>query len=116
MRVAGELRRVIGTVSMDAFAVELDRELPVGTPVTLLGHGVQAEAHARAAGTIGYEIVTGIRSSPDRTRRFVVDALIPPGGIVREHGDRLHRQRHELRPLQGGRRGRGRRAFRVSNS
>ncbi|MGZ8783667.1 MAG: alanine racemase, partial [Gaiellaceae bacterium] len=33
VRVAGELRRVVGTVSMDAFAVELDRQLPVGTPV-----------------------------------------------------------------------------------
>ena len=28
--VAGERRRVVGTVSMDAFAVELDRELPAG--------------------------------------------------------------------------------------
>jgi len=74
VRVAGEPRRVVGTVSMDAFAVELDRELPVGAPVVLLGHGVQAEAHARTAGTIGYEIVTGIRSSPDRTRRSVVDS------------------------------------------
>jgi alanine racemase len=73
VRVAGELRRVVGTISMDAFAVELDRELPVGAPVTLLGHGVQAEAHARVAGTIGYEIVTGIRSAPERTRRSVVD-------------------------------------------
>ena len=73
VRVAGELRRVIGTISMDALAVELDRELPVGAPVTLLGHGVRAEAHARTAGTIGYEIVTGIRSSPERTRRSVID-------------------------------------------
>jgi alanine racemase len=74
VRVAGEPRRAIGTVSMDAFAVELDRELPVGTPVTLLGHGVLAEAHARVAGTIGYEIVTGIRSPPERARRTVVDS------------------------------------------
>ncbi len=74
VRVAGELRRVVGTISMDAFAVELDRELPVGTPVTLLGHGVQAEAHARIAETIGYEIVTGIRSTPDRARRTAIDA------------------------------------------
>jgi len=73
VRVAGELRRVVGTISMDAFAVELDRELPVGAPVTLLGHGVRAEAHARVAETIGYEIVTGIRSSADRTRRSVID-------------------------------------------
>ena len=73
VRVAGELRTVVGTISMDAFAVELDRELPVGTPVTLLGHGVRAEAHAHTAGTIGYEIATGIRSSPERARRSTVD-------------------------------------------
>jgi alanine racemase len=59
---------------MDAFAVELDRELPAGTPVTLLGHGVRAEDHARVAGTIGYEIVTGIRSASERARRTVVDS------------------------------------------
>jgi alanine racemase len=73
VRVAGELRPVVGTISMDAFAVTLERKLPVGTPVTLLGHGVSAEAHARIAGTIGYEIATGIRSSPDRARRSVID-------------------------------------------
>jgi alanine racemase len=74
VRVAGELRRVVGTISMDALAVELDRELPVGTPVTLLGHGVLAEAHARVADTIAYELVTGIRASPERARRSVVDS------------------------------------------
>ena len=74
VRVAGEPRRVVGTISMDALAVELARELPPGTPVTLLGHGVLAEAHARVGGTIGYEIVTGIRSGPERARRSVVDS------------------------------------------
>ena len=74
VRVGGEPARVVGTVSMDAFAVVLERELPVGTPVTLLGHGVLAEAHARVAETIGYEIVTGIRSTPERTRRTVLDS------------------------------------------
>ncbi len=73
VRVAGEPRRVVGTVSMDSFAVELDRELPEGTPVVLLGHGVSAEAHARVAGTINYELVTGVRSDPRRARRTVVD-------------------------------------------
>src|SRR5215218_7082809 len=73
VRVGGEMRPVVGTISMDALAVTLDRELPVGTPVILLGHGVAAEAHARVADTIGYEIVTGIRSAPERTRRSVVD-------------------------------------------
>ena len=74
VRVGGELRRVVGTVSMDAIAVELDRELPPGTPVVLLGRGVLAEDHARVAGTITYELVCGINSDPSRARRVVVDA------------------------------------------
>ena len=72
VRVAGELRRVVGTVSMDAFAVELDRPLPVGTPVTILGHGVLAERHARVAGTINYELLSRIATGPARARRTVV--------------------------------------------
>jgi alanine racemase len=71
VRVAGELRRVVGTVSMDAFAVELEQAHPVGTPVTILGHGVLAEEHARVAGTINYELVCGVNSSPSRARRVV---------------------------------------------
>ena len=74
VRVAGEPRRVVGTVSMDALAVELDRELPVGTPVTLVGHGVLLEDHARVADTINYELATGINSSSARARRVVLDA------------------------------------------
>ena len=74
IRVAGEPRPVVGTISMDALAVELGRELPVGTPVTLLGHGVLAEDHARVAGTINYELVCGINSDPARARRVVVDS------------------------------------------
>jgi alanine racemase len=73
VRVAGELRRVVGTVSMDSFAVELDRELPVGSPVVLVGHGILLESHARVAGTITYELATGIESGPGRARRTVVD-------------------------------------------
>ena len=72
--VEGERRRVVGTVSMDAIAVELDRELPVDTPVTLIGDGVLAEDHARIADTINYEIVCGIEASPTRARRTVIDA------------------------------------------
>src|SRR5262245_18409288 len=72
VRVAGGARQVVGTVSMDAIAVQLDRELPVGTPVVLLGRGVLAERHARVAGTIPYEIVTGINSDPTRARRVVI--------------------------------------------
>ena len=69
--VDGEPRPVVGTVSMDAFAVELAGELPHGTPVVLIGDGILVESHARVAGTIGYEIVTGLDSSPRRARRLV---------------------------------------------
>jgi len=72
--VDGERRRVVGTVSMDSFAVELERELPVGTSVTLIGDGIRAEAHAEVLGTINYEVVTGIESDPRRARRVVLDA------------------------------------------
>jgi alanine racemase len=71
--VDGEPRRAIGTVSMDAVAVELDRELPVGTPVTIVGDGLLIERHAEVAGTIGYEIACGINSDPARGRRVLVD-------------------------------------------
>ena len=65
---------VVGTISMDSFAVLLPGELPAGTPVTLIGDGVSAESHATVAGTINYEIVTGIESNPGRASREVVDA------------------------------------------
>ena len=70
--VAGHRRRVVGTVSMDAVAVQLDAELPVGTPVTLVGDGVLVEEHARVAGTIGYELVCGLNAAPERAERVVV--------------------------------------------
>jgi alanine racemase len=68
--VDGERRRVVGRVSMDAFAVQLPGELPVGTPVTLLGDGLLIEEHARAAGTINYELACGIGivARPERTQ------------------------------------------------
>ena len=74
VRVAGEPRRVVGAVSMDAIAVELAGELPVGTPVVVVGHGLLLEEHARVAGTITYELACGINASPMRARRTVLDA------------------------------------------
>jgi alanine racemase len=74
VRVSGEPRRVVGVVSMDAFAVELEGEEPAGAPVTILGHGVLAENHARIADTINYELTCGIDADPRRARRVVVDA------------------------------------------
>ena len=74
--VDGERRRVVGTISMDSFAVQLDRELPAGSPVVLLGDGLLAEEHARVAGTINYELVCGIGagSTAGRAHRKVADA------------------------------------------
>jgi alanine racemase len=74
VHVSGEPRRVVGTISMDAFAVELDGEEPVGAPVTIFGQGVLAEAHARVAGTINYELVCGVNADPRRARKVVIDA------------------------------------------
>jgi alanine racemase len=69
--VEAQRRRVVGAVSMDATAVELDAELPVGTPVTIVGPGLPLEEHARVAGTITYELACGINSAPTRAQRVV---------------------------------------------
>ena len=69
--VAGSRRRVVGAISMDAFAVELGDE-PVGAPVTLLGDGVTAEEHAHVLGTINYELTCGVVSAMGRAERTVV--------------------------------------------
>jgi alanine racemase len=74
VRIGGERCRVIGAVSMDATAVELDRQLSPGTPVTIVGPGLPLEEHARVAGTLTYELACGINSSATRSRRVVVDA------------------------------------------
>jgi alanine racemase len=74
VRVGGERRRVVGAVSMDATAVELGGPVAPGTPVTIVGHGVPLEEHARVAGTLTYELACGIDSSPTRARRVVIDA------------------------------------------
>jgi alanine racemase len=69
--VDGVRRPVVGTVSMDSFAVALDGPAEPGTPVTLIGDGLLAEEHAAVAGTITYELACGIGRSPERSRRVV---------------------------------------------
>ena len=94
--VQGERRRVVGTISMDALAVVLEAPVPHGTPVTLLGDGILMEEHARVAGTIAYEIATGLehalgprpagRKSMDERLREILgdeDAWVV-GGAVRD--------------------------------
>lgn len=70
--VGGARRRILGRVSMDAFAVELPAG-EVGAPVTLIGDGLLAEEHARHLKTITYEVTCMIRSGPERARRTVID-------------------------------------------
>ncbi len=72
--VGDDRRRVVGTVSMDALAVELDGEVSRGATVTLVGGGVLVEEHARHAGTINYELTCGVNTSPTRARRVVLDS------------------------------------------
>jgi alanine racemase len=70
--VGGNRRRVVGTVSMDSFAVELGDE-EAGAPVVLIGEGVLAEEHARLLGTINYEITCGILRDPRRAVTRILD-------------------------------------------
>jgi alanine racemase len=70
--VDGERRRILGRVSMDAFAVDLPSG-DCGVPVTLIGDGLYAEEHARHLGTINYEVTCAIRSGPERATRKVID-------------------------------------------
>ncbi len=72
--VDGERRKVVGAISMDAFAVELEHELRAGTTVTLVGDGLSLEAHAAVARTIPYELACGVDSSPTRAHRVVTGA------------------------------------------
>ena len=62
--------RVVGVVSMDALAVELDRELPRrNAGDDRRRRACSLEEHARVADTITYELACGIGSSPARTPR-----------------------------------------------
>jgi alanine racemase len=72
--VDGERRAVVGTISMDAFAIELDRAHPPGTEVTLVGPGLPLEEHARVAGTITYELASRLESGAGRARRTLADS------------------------------------------
>lgn len=72
VRVGSEERLVVGTVSMDTIAVELDGPVEIGAVVTLVGDGITLEQHARVAGTIAYELACGVRTAATRAERRVV--------------------------------------------
>jgi alanine racemase len=69
--INGRHSRLVGRVSMDMIAVDLDDhpEARVGDPVTLWGNGLPVEEVARHADTIAYELLCGV------TRRVKFDVV-----------------------------------------
>jgi alanine racemase len=69
--INGRHSRLVGRVSMDKIAVDLDDhpEARVGDPVTLWGNGLPVEEVARHADTIAYELLCGV------TRRVKFDVV-----------------------------------------
>ncbi len=62
--VDGIMTRVVGNISMDMLTVDLS-PIPharIGTDVTLWGEGLSIDQVARAAGTIGYELMCAVAS------------------------------------------------------
>jgi alanine racemase len=60
--VAGQMTRTLGRVSMDMLCVDLTAlpEANVGAPVELWGRQVPVDEVARAAGTVGYELLCAV--------------------------------------------------------
>jgi alanine racemase len=60
--VAGRMARIAGRVSMDMITVDLTGipEARVGSPVVLWGRGLPVDEVARAAGTVGYELLCAV--------------------------------------------------------
>ncbi len=62
MLVHGKKARLAGRVSMDMITVDIT-ELPeanVGSPVVLWGEGLPVDDVARAASTVGYELLCAV--------------------------------------------------------
>jgi alanine racemase len=64
----GQIVPMLGAVSMDVTTIDVSTapELHIGDEVTLLGPGLDAQAMARAAGTIAYAVLCGINSRVSR--------------------------------------------------
>jgi alanine racemase len=68
--VNGQRTRLLGRVSMDMLCVDLGNipQAGVGSKVTLWGEGLPVDEVARAAGTIGYELLCALAARvPVRT-------------------------------------------------
>jgi alanine racemase len=66
--IAGKLAPMIGAVSMDLTTIDITDcgEVRIGDEATLIGAMIGAEDMARTAGTISYEILTGIGNRVQR--------------------------------------------------
>lgn len=65
--VAGELRPIVGRVSMDACAIDVTGlDVAVGDRVELFGPNRMLDDAAAAAGTIGYELLTAVTARVPR--------------------------------------------------
>src|SRR5690606_30735825 len=73
--VAGQRVPVVGRVSMDLMTVDVGSLPPeavrVGDPVELIGPTVGIDEVAAAAGTISYEVLTGLGKSKRLVREYV---------------------------------------------
>jgi len=77
--VNGKLAPLVGTVSMDAITIDLTEHdnAAVGDSVELWGTGIAVNSVAEAAGTIGYQLLTGVSS---RVRRIYSECHKNNGG------------------------------------
>ena len=68
MLAGREVVDILGAVSMDVTTIDISSvpHLQLGDEVTLLGAGLDAQAMARAAGTIAYAVLCGINSRVSR--------------------------------------------------
>ena len=81
--IRGERRPLLGRVTMDACVFEVDRTVEVGDEVVLLGEQAGGQAGGRVtaeeigawAGTINYEVTTGV--NPRRVERSYEDVRGP---------------------------------------
>ena len=89
--LCGEMRRIVGRVSMDSICVDVgDAPVEVGEIATIFGrtpegHRIPVENFAAAAGTIGYEILVGVGTRVPRR----IGVGLPPGESPRgiDHPD-----------------------------
>ena len=67
-RVNDRIAPLAGTVSMDAITIDLTEHerVAVGDGVELWGQGIAVNTIAEAAGTIGYQLLTGVSARVPR--------------------------------------------------